>query len=771
MNNIQKAFKQKAKMGLRMAAGGVVPFGTLTNSDGSVSADSMEHPLNKLSMVDKNALGLDISAAGQSDMAARLDAQQNLFAASNNGRTSNVFAGIDMQPTQGLQATPAQPTIEQDVAARGKRIAGLKDKLRALGSPGYKEGGMVQDFTGKGRPDKDTVPAMLAHGEAVLPAKTVASLGGPEAIEELIESTNGKPSATAQQKKGLRGGVLHAYTGFPGDTVDPRELRPEFRSQAQTPVIEPASSNAAEVNRNSRAAINMNRAANAPGVSEAQAARAAASGEAATAASQASSQAAKQGFLRRALGTVGRMIVNPATVAAGTAYAGFKAPQWLDSIPDLRGKATAASTDMTLAGTPQHDEEVQKELIAKDDEWEREHNQSLGEQHARGSSNFDVKPAATATEAELARNDPAPGLVGMPTPKTLNDGTKVFTGMSKQDATQMQAPVGGGYITGQPDANGLRKAIFMPGEQTPYTGADGKPTTDWTKTQAYSEGVARANKDKALLAEMQRDRVTRDAFDPTIRDPKVHALAQQQLAQMNQRDAVMGEQGLRKQMVELQGKHFDEISRHNRALEEATAAGIRRQLEQQGVQDMDQLIAGAGFEGKEANAFRDFFRQNFAGRRQRINGKDVDVPGFEDMKPDERRHYMPEAMAKYKIMNTFNDKRLAGSGGSSNSVPEKVRTRDMTLDDVARSPNTVLGWMGVPQLYSDNPNDPGLFGEGSYFSRHWNPASDYGKKIIEEVGVDGKGLRKVFAGSLRNGDYGPYGSRDVMQWVKEHEVK
>lgn len=59
-------------------------------------------------------------------------------------------------------------------------------------------GGMVQ---GPGGPTDDLVPAHLSRGEAVLPAQTVGAMGGPHAVEDLIEDTTGQRPA-----RGLRAG-------------------------------------------------------------------------------------------------------------------------------------------------------------------------------------------------------------------------------------------------------------------------------------------------------------------------------------------------------------------------------------------------------------------------------------------------------------------------------------------------------------------------------------------------------------------------------------
>lgn len=69
-------------------------------------------------------------------------------------------------------------------------------------------GGMVY---GPGGPTDDLVPVNLSDGEAVLPAETVQAVGGPEAVEGLIEQTTGR-----QPAKGLRAGGRY-YGGLVDD--------------------------------------------------------------------------------------------------------------------------------------------------------------------------------------------------------------------------------------------------------------------------------------------------------------------------------------------------------------------------------------------------------------------------------------------------------------------------------------------------------------------------------------------------------------------------
>lgn len=106
---------------------------------------------------------------------------------------------------------PAPAPVQAQPAPQGLRgyAAGMGIEAR-MKAAGLAEGGIVK---GKGGPTDDEVPMRvngkdvnLSNTEAVLPAKTVDALGGPEAVEELIEKTNGKPPV----KSGLRAGGEYA---------------------------------------------------------------------------------------------------------------------------------------------------------------------------------------------------------------------------------------------------------------------------------------------------------------------------------------------------------------------------------------------------------------------------------------------------------------------------------------------------------------------------------------------------------------------------------
>lgn len=97
----------------------------------------------------------------------------------------------------------------RDRSAQLNKAAGFARGM----SPVHQGPGIVH---GPGGPRDDKVNAKLSNGEAVLPERTVAALGGPEEVAELIERTNGKAPT-----RGLRGGQdVHAAWGWVENGVD-----------------------------------------------------------------------------------------------------------------------------------------------------------------------------------------------------------------------------------------------------------------------------------------------------------------------------------------------------------------------------------------------------------------------------------------------------------------------------------------------------------------------------------------------------------------------
>jgi len=115
------------------------------------------------------------------------------------------------QPVQQAPQPKPQPGGLFGQALRGLR--GANDELRKAAN--YKDG-MVHEgpgiVHGPGGPREDKVDAKLSDGEAVLPAATVAALGGPEEVAELIQRTNGKEPTI-----GMRDGAHANMGGFVDD--------------------------------------------------------------------------------------------------------------------------------------------------------------------------------------------------------------------------------------------------------------------------------------------------------------------------------------------------------------------------------------------------------------------------------------------------------------------------------------------------------------------------------------------------------------------------
>ncbi len=111
---------------------------------------------------------------------------------------------------------------------------------------------------------------------------------------------------------------------------------------------------------------------------------------------------------------------------------------------------------------------------------------------------------------------------GMRFSSQTESNAPLSTWNSKQDVAAQSidnriTPENGTGIMSVKQKDGTFKNVAI--GQSEYTGADGKPTSDWSNTQQYADGVARANKEKAQLEQIKRERAEFAAFDPSITDP------------------------------------------------------------------------------------------------------------------------------------------------------------------------------------------------------------------------------------------------------------
>lgn len=109
-----------------------------------------------------------------------------------------------------------------------------------------------------------------------------------------------------------------------------------------------------------------------------------------------------------------------------------------------------------------------------------------------------IQAMNTAPNQTLAKTTGNAGNAGLG-----DDGNLRFT-QKGFDPTQQQFAQGTGAVTRNRDG---KTVVVTPGN---YTAADGTPTQDWYKTQAYADAIQRNEKDKAWLARLQSERQGRD---------------------------------------------------------------------------------------------------------------------------------------------------------------------------------------------------------------------------------------------------------------------
>lgn len=363
----------------------------------------------------------------------------------------------DLAQPKGLQlsTTPTSTIGIRDATANQNR-----PQRRQLPTLSLAEGGIVR---GKGTTTSDDVPMVingqsvnLSNKEAVLPAKTVHALGGPEAVEQLIEQTNGKPPV----KTGLRAGgdYSEGATGGFMRTFNPATDRPyvDF-NPAKAPAAEqplpPVDQNrpwyAGTDSRDERTGLEMERARRAGGPTI-------------------EGDPIKQALLTGTLGDGKRgPVTAPSLSAAVAAPASAPAPVSPASLTDAR---------LTAAVAP-----------------------------------LAIQAARSAPSRQAG-----------------------FT--AETDATKMDIPegMGGGVIT-RAGKNGLHAATLVMGPSAADAARDADFEKAGTKKDAYGNWLTPQRLgDKAQLAQMQADRLERDAFDPSVKDPRVQGLAQAKYAMQQQ---------------------------------------------------------------------------------------------------------------------------------------------------------------------------------------------------------------------------------------------
>lgn len=110
-------------------------------------------------------------------------------------------------------------------------------------------------------------------------------------------------------------------------------------------------------------------------------------------------------------------------------------------------------------------------------------------------------------------------------------------------------PGGWGVISGEPDAQGLRRSALVAPET--YTGADGRPTTRWTDTARYKQAMEDNERLRKRANDMERERITRTAAMPGATE---HDKARYAVQVQGDRDAAAQQALLRRDALNRQAE-------------------------------------------------------------------------------------------------------------------------------------------------------------------------------------------------------------------------
>lgn len=157
--------------------------------------------------------------------------------------------------TKGSVAIPGMGRVAVNMPATIKKNTAIT-AAQTLGQPAnaYARGG-IMPVMGIGSGTSDSIPVVVAgqrvnlsngEGAAILPAKTMKNKAAVNAIEGIIEATNGKPTVGSDgEGEGMAcGGVAGKRKMALGGVIDPRELpgqptyRPNWTAGNNAPVLE-----------------------------------------------------------------------------------------------------------------------------------------------------------------------------------------------------------------------------------------------------------------------------------------------------------------------------------------------------------------------------------------------------------------------------------------------------------------------------------------------------------------------------------------------------
>jgi hypothetical protein len=324
---------------------------------------------------------------------------------------------------------------------------------QTLGQPAnaFAAGGMVR-FSGKGGPRDDKIPVKVAGAEinvsngenaVILPAKTAANPAALQAINGIIQATNDG----RQPRQGIASGAGYAQGGI-GWLTNPNDLTPEQkRIEAEQ--------------RNSAVSAN-------------------------------AQEAQGKGLLYRAFNNPNDLTAGQKTAAAGR--------------QDAFALENRGALSNQLAPAP-YTPAPAKELYGDDpySAGDYPYLPVVADSPARQSAPAQVRAIDNASL-------PAQGIAQAATMPAQQAGSPSGAGAAQRNGLTITQNGAGFDPTKLTMADGYGVASNKAGKTiaagpSEYVGADGKPTSRWTDTAAYKDAIARNERDKIRLAEMQAVRL------------------------------------------------------------------------------------------------------------------------------------------------------------------------------------------------------------------------------------------------------------------------
>ena len=299
-----------------------------------------------------------------------------------------------------------------------------------------------------------------------------------------------------------------------------------------------------------------------------------------------------KGGLRGAWGSaknfVKEALTSPAFLAPLILEGGVKAINAIDSIPSLRGQATAHDFDMSLSDFDRQ-RAVEEDLKARDASWELRHGKSLGpsspvkkppvpsEKLPQGDPSYDHKEfARTKTGVQLNR-EALPPLASKSMDWLKSQGVNV-DGLRRNIVTEQdfQRPVGAGELRQVNTAYGpVYAARGKNGQLNVTSGLDrSEAENDALQKASLQEARSQHQANLRSLDTLRRENARFNAFNDSITDPNVRASGLRELAMYGMQDKA--------------------------------AADARHQAAQLAFQERGQNIQLRGQENMQGNANREF---------------------------------------------------------------------------------------------------------------------------------------------------------------------